>query len=197
LFLPVSATDSGGVLDRPILPPVSGDGQRLIVGEDVVPRNLHVKLTAKISNCNTKAVAGGKLPITGGTLIVNGILEAGASCADIADGTPPDFTFDRNTFNAKWTGIGAKPTQHPTVGKSHTNVASTGDYLLGMWEYVTDVLGDHDAFGGESAVLDLAIDNPLAVATCGRGDLDGNGTPLQLSQVSFSSVHGSQLSITP
>jgi hypothetical protein len=61
----------------------------------------------------------------------------------------------------------------------------------------TDVFGDHDAFGGESAVLDLAIDNPLAVVKCGRGDLDGNGKPLQFSQVSFSSAHGSQISITP
>src|SRR3954469_23374322 len=56
---------------------------------DTTVKNTKVKITAKIVNCQNGGVAGGKMPITGGTLTATGILEPDSSCADLIDGTPP------------------------------------------------------------------------------------------------------------
>jgi hypothetical protein len=131
-------------------------------------------------------------------LTVSGFLEAGSSCYDIADGSPPDFTGDDNKLQAKWTGVSGKST-HAAVGKSTTDVFSTGDALFGAWEYDSDSFGDNDAFAGESAVLDLVPDavSGAVIRACSLGLNDSAGKPINLAQVTFNASDGSRISVAP
>jgi hypothetical protein len=194
---------------RAIVAPVAGDVACGLSGTmtfnkplpnaslDGVARTIHVKVTAKISDCVNTAVTGGKAPITGGKLTITGILEEGASCADLTGAAPPDFTFDPNKLDVKWSGTSANG-GHPTVGHGKTDVFSTGDTLLGGWEYLTDSFGDKDAFAGESATIDLLLDSSKDVNACSRGLNDpATGSPVNLKSVSFSAQNGSMIEVTP
>jgi hypothetical protein len=143
-----------------------------------------------MSACNGGGVTGGAAKIAGGTVTITGMLDPEASCADIADGTPPDFTFETNKFDTKWLGKVGK--SQPVLGHSKSSVVSTGDYLFGAWQYMTDSFGDADMFAGQSATFDLAIDNTIDVLRCGRGDLVGE-KPAVLGSVSFTSARGSRI----
>lgn len=163
---------------------------------DGAVKNTHVKIQAKMSNCGG-AVTGGKAPITGGTLLITGFLEPGASCADLSDGMPPDFTFDPNKMIVKWGGT-TSTGKHITVGKSHTDIFGTGDFLFGGWEYASGPFGDTDSFAGESATIDLMLDKASLVSNCALGKIDpATGKPATLSSVTFSSANGSTLSVAP
>jgi hypothetical protein len=164
------------------------------------PRNLHVKVTATLSHCDNSGANGGKLRPTGGTLQMSGILEAGASCNDIADGTPADFTWDPNVFQVKWTGTPPTGTSHPTVGKSKTDVFSAWAPLIGVWEYDTDAFGPNDAFANDSATVDLVISgaSQAAIRNCAQSKINPtNNKPFTLAGVSFSSADGSSISVAP
>jgi len=149
-----------------------------------------IRLTATMSGCDGGGAVGGAARIAGGTVTITGILDAEESCADIADGTPPDFTFETNRFDAKWTAKVGK--SRVVLGHSKTNVFSTGDYLFGAWQYMTDSFGDADMFAGQSATFDLANDNTIDVLRCGRGDLVGE-KPAVLGSVSFTAARGSRI----
>jgi uncharacterized protein YcnI len=159
-------------------------------------KRIRVKITAKISACNNAGVTGGKMPITTGTLKASGYLDEGASCADISDGSAPDFTFDDTKLDIKWTGTSATGRGHPTVGRSRTAVFSTGDALFGGWEYWSDTFGENDAFANQSATLDLLIENSFTVFACTRSMSDEKG-PVTLGAVAFSSAKGSQIIVGP
>jgi hypothetical protein len=158
-------------------------------------RNVHIKIAATMSNCNTAGVTGGKAPIIGGTLTITGILEPGSSCSDISDGSAPDFTFDNNKLQVTWKGVDGR--SHPTVGKSKTDIFSTGNFLFGGWEYDGDTFGDNDAFAGESAVIDLGLDasSQNLVNECINGASTSSG-PVNLTQVNFGGV-SSKITVTP
>lgn len=147
--------------------------------------NIHIKIAATLTNCASSAVTGGKASIIGGTMTVTGILESGSSCADIDDGSAPDFTFDNNKMQITWKGGDGHA--HPTVGKSKTDVFSTGNFVFGGWEYDSDSFGDNDAFAGESAVFDLGLDpaSQMLVNECINGFDNSAGAPVNLSQVDF------------
>jgi hypothetical protein len=167
---------------------------------DGAVRNLHVKITATMTQCDNSQTSGGKLKPSGGTLLITGILETGSSCADIADGTPPDFTFDPNVFQTKWTGTPLKGTSHPAVGKSKTDMFSAWSPLVGMWEYDSDSFGDKDAFAGDSATVQLALSSAslVAVRKCALGQINPTTSkPSTLQTVSFSSADGSNIAVAP
>jgi hypothetical protein len=128
-------------------------------------------------------------------MTVSGILEPGASCSDISDGTPPDFTFDNNKMQVTWKGLDGN--SHPTVGKSKTDVFSTGNFLFGGWEYDSDSFGDNDAFAGESAVIDLGLDpaSQSMVNDCINGVTTSSG-PATLAQVNFGGA-SSKITVSP
>jgi hypothetical protein len=158
-------------------------------------RNIHIKIAATLTNCATAGVTGGKAPIIGGTMTVTGILEPGSSCSDISDGSAPDFTFDNNKMQVTWKGVDGK--SHPTVGKSKTDVFSTGNFLFGGWEYDSDSFGDNDSFAGESAVIDLGLDpaSQAMVNECINGVSTSSG-PFNLTQVNFGGA-SSKITVSP
>jgi hypothetical protein len=167
---------------------------------DGAPRNLHVKITAAMTQCDNSRASGGKLRVTGGTLLMIGILESGASCADIADGSAADFTFDPNVFQTKWTGTSATGKSHPAVGKSKTDVFSAFSPLVGVWEYDTDTFGEKDAFANDSAVVQLALSGSslLAIRRCALGQINpSNNKPFTLPTIAFSSADGSNIAVAP
>ncbi len=151
-------------------------------------RNIHIKIAATMSNCASSGVTGGKAPIVGGSMAVTGILESGSSCNDISDGSAPDFTFDTNKLQLTWKGFDGK--SHPTVGRSKTDVFSTGNFFFGGWEYDSDSFGDNDAFANESAVIDLGLDakSQMLVNECINGLNDASGVPATLGEVNFGST---------
>jgi len=155
-------------------------------------RNVHVKISAVMTNCS------GGSPVTGGKLTISGFLEAGSSCNDISDGSPPDFTFDDNKMQAKWTGVSGSSTK-ASLGKSTTDIFSTGNELFGAWEYDSDSFGDNDAFTGESAVIDLVPDamSGALIRACTLGLNDALGKPIDLSEVTFNAAGRSTISVAP
>ncbi len=161
-------------------------------------KNVHVKIDATLTNCVAPgAGTGGKAPITGGSLTATGILEAGASCADISDGSAPDFTFDTNKLQVTWKGTVGKG--HPTVGKSKTDVFSTGDVIFGGWEYFSDSFGENDAFANEYADIDLGLNSAsgLNVRQCMLGQNTAAGAPVTIAQANFDPTNGSKITISP
>ena len=162
-------------------------------------KNIHIKIAATMTNCappkGAPPVTGGKAPIIGGTMTVTGILEIGSSCSDISDGSAPDFTFDNNKMQVTWKGVDGK--SHPTVGKSKTDVFSTGNFLFGGWEYDSDSFGDNDSFAGESAVIDLGLDpaSQAMVNECINGVSTSSG-PFNLTQVNFGGA-SSKITVSP
>ena len=158
-------------------------------------RNIHIKIAATLTNCATAGVTGGKAPIVGGSMTVRGILEPGSSCADISDGSAPDFTFDNNKMQVTWKGLDGR--SHPTVGTSKTDVFSTGNFVFGGWEYDSDSFGDNNAFAGESAVMDLGLDlsSQTVVNECINGASTAAG-PVNLTQVNFGGA-SSKITVSP
>jgi hypothetical protein len=156
-------------------------------------RAINVKLSAAIGSCSNHGVTGGAAPITGGTLVVQGKLDAGASCGDLAFG-PPDITFESNKMQAKWTST-TLTGKHPTVGKSKTDIYNTNT-TFGDWEYDSDNFGGTDAFANESAVIDLQIDNAAAVKACALGENGPDGHPVNLASVQFTAAHGSTIVVS-
>jgi hypothetical protein len=163
--------------------------------EDGAPRPIKVKITAKLSACAKSGVAGNEAAVTGGSLTATGVLDAGSSCADIADATAPDFTFEPKNLDVTWTSTSAAGRKRPVVGKSKTTIFSTGETIFGGWEYWSDTFGDQDAFAGGSATLDLMVEDAYAVFACTRG-LSGATGPVNLGVVKFSAARGSRISVS-
>ncbi len=157
-------------------------------------RTTNVKLTAVIGPCVNKGVTGGAAAITGGTLTMQGKLDVGASCGDLAFG-PPDVTFLPNKMQAKWTTTTSLG-KHPTVGKSKTDIVNTNT-TFGDWEYDSDTFVAPDAFANESSVIDLQIDNAADVRECALGGNGPDGNPVNLAAVQFTAAHGSMLTVSP
>lgn len=163
--------------------------------ENGAPRPIKVKITAKLSACAKSGVAGNEAAVTGGSLTATGVLDAGSSCADIADATAPDFTFEPNNLDVTWTSTSAAGRKRPVVGKSKTTIFSTGETIFGGWEYWSDTFGDQDAFAGGSATLDLMVEDAYTVFACTRG-LAGATGPVNLGVVKFSAARGSRISVS-
>jgi hypothetical protein len=163
--------------------------------EDGAPKPIAVKVTANLRGCEKEGVVGNERTITGGSLTATGVLDAGSSCADIADATAPDFTFEKNSLDVTWTSTSAGGRKHPVVGKSKTSIFSTGETIFGGWEYWSDSFGDQDAFAGGSATIDLMVEDAYAVFACTRGLAGANG-PVHLGVVKFSAARGSRLSVS-
>jgi hypothetical protein len=172
----------------PLLPDGNSDGAR---------GRTRVKITAKMHDCDDSQVSGGKTAITGGTVSANGFLDEGASCYDLAFGDPPDFTFNLNKLDLKWTGTGANGRGSPTVAHSKTFVSSTGDFLFGAWQYWSDAFRDNDAFAGQWATLTMGIENIAAINDCALGVPGAKGKPTRLSAVTFSAARGSKVVVNP
>jgi hypothetical protein len=163
--------------------------------EEGAPKPIKVKITAKLSACRKAGVVGNEAAITGGSLTASGVLDAGSSCADIADATAPDFTFETNKLDVTWTGTNADGRKPRVVGKTKSSIFSTGETIFGGWEYWSDTFGDQEAFAGGSATLDLMVEDAFAVFACTRG-MEGAKGPANLDVVNFSAARGSRINVS-
>jgi hypothetical protein len=147
-------------------------------------------LNATLTNCDNSSLAPGVLPVTGGTVVVKGTVDSGASCADLLAG-PEDISFDPSTLRVTLVRQRPGGTAFRTTLPSDVSYVSLTDpsgYDLTGWTYTSDALNSV-AFNGETITVALRADNFLPLGGCIAGRSD-------LSSVSFS-ASDSSLSITP
>jgi len=144
------------------------------------------KLKADIGPCDNGSVTGPH--VTDGTLAFKSTLDEGSGCQDLIDFGAPDVTSNTNRLQIKWTAT-APSGKRSTVGKSKTDMFDA-EQINKVWELTSDSFGDADAFGGESATIDLILDNLGQVGACAFGGPD-------LASVTFSAAGGANIVVAP
>jgi hypothetical protein len=124
-------------------------------------KTIKVKGMATASSCNNAGVTGGKAPITGAAIKINGKLPVGASCTSLA--TP---TFAKTKVQVKWQGLNSQSkvmtvsVDNSFLATAQSNVGSTVTLIL-----VTQP-NSKGGFVGQTNTLTLGLDDtPASLAS--------------------------------